>query len=201
MFGRDNSDDQDQASTDNGLGVTDAVSNDDGPQEELTLPSVPADSGYMTAVPLPGGTNTTPDLSNEPETVTSEAHTSETTTEPAEAPPIEIAETPTPEPEEEPVEEITAPVPDAELSHTDHSSTTISDLGALKQQALKELSPLLHKLDQTPEDKYKVALMVYEETKDQNMLNTVYEAAKNLPDETAKAEAIYDIVKKINEIS
>lgn len=77
-------------------------------------------------------------------------------------------------------------------------SGTLSNLGALRQDALHELSPLIGYLDQTPDEKYATAKMVYEETKDQNILSAVYEAAKNLPDEKAKAEAIYDVISKIN---
>lgn len=80
------------------------------------------------------------------------------------------------------------------------SSGTLSDLSTLKQDALHELSPLIGQLNQTPDEKYATAKMVYEETKDQNILNAVYEAAKNLTDEKAKAEAIYDVIQKINEL-
>lgn len=75
---------------------------------------------------------------------------------------------------------------------------TMSNLSALRQEALRELSPLIGQLDQTPDEKYATAKMVYEETNDQNILSAVYEAAKNLTNEKAKAEAIYDIIKKIN---
>lgn len=78
------------------------------------------------------------------------------------------------------------------------SNGTMNNMSALKQQALQELSPLIDKLDQSPDERYEIAKMIYEETKDKNMLTTVYEAAKNLTDERKKAQAIYDIIKKIN---
>jgi hypothetical protein len=94
------------------------------------------------------------------------------------------------------------PTPDAELSTTPNitinESGTMHDLSALKLEALHELSPLIGQLDQTPEEKYATANMVYEETNDQALLSAVYDAAKNLPDDKAKAEAIYDVVKKID---
>lgn len=89
-------------------------------------------------------------------------------------------------------------VPVSETAIGITSAGTLSNLGALRQDALHELSPLIGQLDQTPDEKYATAKMVYEETKDQNILSAVYEAAKNLPDEKAKAEAIYDVIQKIN---
>lgn len=98
--------------------------------------------------------------------------------------------------------EVPAPTPDAVLSSTPigiASNGSLSNLNELKQDALRELSPLIGYLDQSPEEKYNTAKMVYEETKDQNLLSSVYEAAKNLPDDKSKAQAIYEIVKLINE--
>ena len=93
--------------------------------------------------------------------------------------------------------------PDVESSSpiTISSSGTMKDLGALKQEALHELSPLIGQLDLSPDEKYATAKMVYEETNDQALLTAVYDAAKELPEDKAKAEAIYDVIKKINEFN
>jgi hypothetical protein len=101
-----------------------------------------------------------------------------------------------------PAATMSEPTPDAELTSIGIGTAdgALSNLNSLKQEALHELSPLIGHLDQTPDEKYATAKMVYEETKDQNILKDVYEAAKNLSDEKSKAEAIYDIVKKINEL-
>lgn len=100
-----------------------------------------------------------------------------------------------PEPEiHSPVQEVAMPSASINITPTG----TLNNLGALRQDALHELSPLIGHLDQTPDEKYATAKMVYEETKDQNLLSAVYEAAKNLPDDKAKAEAIYDVIQKIN---
>ena len=96
------------------------------------------------------------------------------------------------------------PSPDMELSSptiTINSSGTMKDLSSLKQEALHELSPLINQLDQSPDEKYATAKMVYEETNDQALLTAVYDAAKNLPEDKAKAEAIYDVIKKINDFT
>jgi len=186
MFGHDK---QDDSNEDNSVpvSVVTQVTDDDGaaapaqqsddtstlppaPQDELTLPAPSSD-----------------DINAEPTFI--------------ETPPAPVS---MPEPTSTP--EIPAPVPDAELSEDalDTSSTSstsnTSDLSSLKQDALRALSPLIGHLDQTPEEKYTTAKMVYEETKDHSLLSAVYEAAKNLPDEKAKAAALYDVVQKINAV-
>jgi len=102
---------------------------------------------------------------------------------------------------EEPAKvDMAMPAPDAELSSTPitiDSSGSLKGLDSLKQEALRELSPLIGHLDQSAEEKYETAKMVYQETNDQSLLETIYEAAKNLPDDKAKAEAILDVVNKI----
>jgi len=96
-----------------------------------------------------------------------------------------------------------APVPDghlvAEPNQVTHGGMS-GDLAMLKRDALKELSPLVDHLDQSPQEKYEMAKLMYEETRDQAMLTKVYEAARNLPDEKAKAMAIYDVIKTIDQL-
>jgi hypothetical protein len=82
----------------------------------------------------------------------------------------------------------------------DSETSTNDDLNALKQEALRALSPLIAQLDQSPEEKYATTLMVYKGTNDQTLLPAIYEAAKNLTDDNAKAAAIYDVVQKINNL-
>lgn len=103
-----------------------------------------------------------------------------------------------------PISSFDMPTPDVELSSlpiTISQSGAMKDLGALKQEALHELSPLIGQLDLSPDEKYATAKMVYEETNDQALLTAVYDAAKDLPEDKAKAEAIYDVIKKINEFN
>lgn len=164
------------------------TTDDDG-----TTPQQPTADDSVQTMPVP-----TPDeeLSlPEPE---AEAHASETPS---------FIETPLPNvPANDPTPE-EAPAETSEPAEPAHepinitSSGTLNSLSSLKQDALRELSPLIEKLDQTPEEKYETAKMIYEETNDNNMLSVVYEAAKNLSDEKIKAAAIYDVIKKINELA
>lgn len=103
--------------------------------------------------------------------------------------PVESEETPTPE--EKPVVE-----PDTE------STTTIgvsSDaLLEIKRSALHELSPLLDELSQPPEEKFRTTMMMIQAFDDQKLVQTAYEAAKQIKDRKERAEALLDIVNEIN---
>lgn len=72
------------------------------------------------------------------------------------------------------------------------------DLLSLKQQALSDLSPLVGKLDQTPEEKFRTTMMLIQSTDDQSLLQSAYDAAQNIEDEKARAQALLDVVNEIN---
>ena len=78
------------------------------------------------------------------------------------------------------------------------SSPTTGDLANLKQQALDQLSPLVHKLEQTPEEKYKTLMMLIQASDNQELLSEAYEAAQKISNEKARAEALLNIVNEIN---
>lgn len=75
------------------------------------------------------------------------------------------------------------------------------DLSDIKRQALEQLSPLVHKLDQTPEEKYKTIMMMIQASDNQDLISDAYEAAQKITDEKAKAEALLNIVNEINYFS
>lgn len=96
-------------------------------------------------------------------------------------------------------EEITLPSPIEDTPVVDSSSNNAGgDLDDLKRQALDQLSPLVHKLDQSPEEKYKTVMMLIQASDNQDLLNEAYEAAQAITDEKAKAEALLNIVNEIN---
>ena len=72
------------------------------------------------------------------------------------------------------------------------------DLISIKKSALQQLSPLVDKLDQTPEEKFKTMLMMIQASDDQSMINSAFEIAQKITDEKAKAQALLDIVNEIN---
>lgn len=82
----------------------------------------------------------------------------------------------------------------------DTSATPLHDdeLDTIKQKALKQLSPLVDKLDQEPADRYKTLMMMIQASDDQSLLGQAYECAQQIQDEKAKAEALLSIVNEIN---
>ncbi len=76
-----------------------------------------------------------------------------------------------------------------------------SALGDLKQQALQQLSPLVGHLDQTPEEKFRTTMMMIQAADNQDLLQTAYDAANQITDEKAKAQALLDVINEINYFS
>ena len=72
------------------------------------------------------------------------------------------------------------------------------DLLSIKQQALQELSPLVGHLDQSPEEKFRTTMMMIQASDNSALVQAAYEAAKLIPDEKARAQALLDIVNEIN---
>jgi hypothetical protein len=72
------------------------------------------------------------------------------------------------------------------------------DLTAIKQQVITELSPLIDKLDQTPQDRFRTLMMMIQATDNQTLIEAAYEAAHNIDDEKNKAQALLDILNEIN---
>lgn len=90
-------------------------------------------------------------------------------------------------------------LPDATMTPDDSTSTIGSnDLLNIKKEALEELMPLVSHLDQTPEEKFKTTMMMIQASDNQSLIKTAYEAAGQITDEKAKAQALLDVVNEIN---
>jgi|SRR5581483_7440845 len=95
--------------------------------------------------------------------------------------------------------EPTAPVPTvdppapaaAEPAHDD-------ELLGIKQEALNNLAPLVGKLDQTPEEKFKTTMMLMQASDNPALVKEAYDAANQIKDEKARAQALLDVVNEIN---
>ncbi len=72
------------------------------------------------------------------------------------------------------------------------------DLIAVKQKALQDLGPLVGHLDQTPEEKFKTTMMMIQASDDKSLVQTAYEAAQQITDDKAKAQALLDVINEIN---
>lgn len=100
-----------------------------------------------------------------------------------------------------------APTPDPALGQdlttpeiTEHSTPdpASDDLLAIKQDALQELTPLVGHLEQTAEEKFRTTMMMIQATDDHSLIKAAHEAAKNITDEKARAQALLDVVNEIN---
>lgn len=68
----------------------------------------------------------------------------------------------------------------------------------IKQQALTNLAPMVHQLDQTPEEKFKTTMMLIQASDNAALIKDAYEAANAITDEKARAHALLDVVNEIN---
>lgn len=115
---------------------------------------------------------------------------------------------PSGQPAQTPVPDVVLPsAPNHDESHGhpaengNHPAVTAplnEDLEQIKNHALQQLSPLVHTLDQTPEEKYKTLMMMIQASDNQDLLSEAYEAAQKITDDKAKAEALLNIVNEIN---
>jgi hypothetical protein len=72
------------------------------------------------------------------------------------------------------------------------------DLLGLKQQALQSLQPLISHLDQSPEEKFKTTMMLIQASDNSALVKQAYQAASQITDEKARAQALLDVVNEIN---
>ena len=72
------------------------------------------------------------------------------------------------------------------------------DLLDIKQDALQELAPLVDKLEQTPEEKFHLTMMMIQATDNKDLLSDAYKAAQTITDEKARAQALLDVINEIN---
>lgn len=91
-------------------------------------------------------------------------------------------------------EQPVAPIATASLAGVDESD----DLISIKQQALQQLTPLVGHLEQTPEEKFRTTMMLIQASDNQALVKEAYDAAKEITDEKARAQALLDVVNEIN---
>ena len=72
------------------------------------------------------------------------------------------------------------------------------DLMDIKKQALQSLAPLVGKLDQSPEEKFRTTMMMIQASDDQSMLKDAFEAAQNISDDKMRAQALLDVINEVN---
>ena len=75
------------------------------------------------------------------------------------------------------------------------------DLMAIKEQALQQLDPLMGHLDQTPEEKFRTTMMMIQAADNKSLIPSAYQAAQQIKDDKARAQALLDVVNEINYFS
>lgn len=75
------------------------------------------------------------------------------------------------------------------------------ELDGVKQEAITELRPLVDKLNLAPEEKFDTYLLLIRSTDDKTLIAPAHEAAKEIVDETRRAQALLDIIKEIDFLS
>lgn len=87
---------------------------------------------------------------------------------------------------------------DDDSGHDDDDARVPHELIDIKQKALGKLSPLVDKLDQTPEERFRTIMMMIQASDDQHLVKEAYEAANRIEDEKVRAQALLDVVNEIN---
>lgn len=101
-----------------------------------------------------------------------------------------------------PAPEITAPAPDPSADRVPADAATNSPIPGnllnIKQEALEALSPLVGQLELGPEEKFRTLMMLIQASDNRDLVPEAYDAAKQISDEKARAQALLDIVNEIN---
>lgn len=120
------------------------------------------------------------------------------------AAPVAAGDPPVFEPvaEEAPVfPEASTPEPAALPALAPASAPVDSELDGVKKQAITELRPLVDKLTLPPEEKFDTYLLLIRSTDDRSLIAPAHQAAKEITDETRRAQALLDIIKEIDFLS
>ncbi len=99
------------------------------------------------------------------------------------------------QPETPPTEPL-APAPEPEIPEVAPNL----NMHQVKEAALRDLIPLLDHLNMTPSQKFNIYRNVFEELRDYTVLEPAYLAAKEITDETERAEALLYLVEAIDKM-
>lgn len=96
------------------------------------------------------------------------------------------------------MEPIAEPVAAPSYQPVESINSNIDNLDNIKKDALFELRPLVEKLNLVPDEKFDIYLLLLRSSDDKALIAPAYEAAKNIQDDTRKAQALLDIIKEID---
>ncbi len=110
-------------------------------------------------------------------------------------PPLPQADAPATEPP------AAAPVLPSPTPVVEPTTSGSSDLDSIKLSALKDLRPLMDKVDLPAEEKFDTYLMLLRSTDDSSLVGPAHAAAQGIADEKKKAEALLEVIKEIDYLS
>lgn len=113
---------------------------------------------------------------------------------PATPAPTESVLAPAPTPEAPTPE---APTPEAPTMEPISQSLNTTEI---KKAALRDLIPLLDKINMEPVQKFDIYRNIFEDLKDYTVLDPAYHAAREINDETKRAEALLYLVEAIDKM-
>jgi hypothetical protein len=70
----------------------------------------------------------------------------------------------------------------------------------VKEAALRDLIPLLDRLNMTPSQKFNICRNIFEDLRDYTVLEQAYRAATEITNETERAEALLYLVESIDKM-
>lgn len=117
------------------------------------------------------------------------------------APQVEMPVAPAPEPlaSIEPMDIPNLEVPTIDQPMPDVTSSTLSTT-EVKKAALRDLIPLLDKVSMDNTQKFNIYKDIFDELKDYTVLEPAYQAAREIEDETKRAEALLYLVESIDKM-
>lgn len=95
---------------------------------------------------------------------------------------------------EAPVVEETTPV----VEPTPAISALGINLDDIKIHALQDLRPLVEKLNVSNEEKFDIYLLLLRSSDDNTLIEPAYNSARQIEDETKRANALLDVIKEID---
>ena len=88
-----------------------------------------------------------------------------------------------------------------ETTETESTSDNLNlSTAEVKQAALRDLVPLLDKIDMANTQKFKIYQEIFEDLKDYTALESAYQVARNIEDETERAKALLYLVEAIDKM-
>ena len=129
-------------------------------------------------------------------------------TPPAPEPTVAPAPNPAPVAAPAPAEPAPAPITPRPTPIVEETSTQISfaapagnlNTQQVKAAALRDLIPLLDRLNMTPSQKFNICRNIFEDLRDYTVLEQAYRAASEITDTTERAEALLYLVESIDKM-